>query len=380
MKLGTDLAIRKTLGDEVQNAAFELGQGMEFRILMHLGIANAIQKFLGHRWVDKRLTRSHSADSRREIVALYLFEHESRRPGQNRLEHRLVVGERGQHEARNFGKLRPDITTDLDPASVGQLYVEDRNVGRRGRDPRERVGTHPGLAHHHDSTRRLQNVADPLANDFMVIEQKHAYRLGGVFRWHPPSTARQRQRSKGPSSLPKNRHRQSHEVRDFRPDMRGPGTLCARRWARQDPLMTNKPIVVGVDGSPASSAALRWALDEGILRDCDVKAVHCWHLFPARSGQYSMGASELAMFEESAVSLLDNELREAGAFDNPRVHKVIRYGDATALLLEESAKAEMLVVGARGAGGFTGLLVGSVTSKLTKHASCPIVVVPGKRS
>ncbi len=92
-----------------------------------------------------------------------------------------------------------------------------------------------------------------------------------------------------------------------------------------------------------------------------------------------MGASELAMFETSATKLLDDVLTDASALDDPHVRKVIRYGDATALLLEESADAAMLVVGARGAGGFTGLLIGSVTSKLAKHALCPIVVVPGKR-
>ncbi len=143
-----------------------------------------------------------------------------------------------------------------------------------------------------------------------------------------------------------------------------------------DRPMTNKPIVVGVDGSPASGAALRWALVEAKHRACDVLVVHCWHLFPARGGQYSASASELEVFEASASKLLDDVLADAGAAMDPKVRKVIRYGDATTLLLEESANAEMLVVGARGAGGFTGLLVGSVTSKLTKHASCPIVVVP----
>jgi nucleotide-binding universal stress UspA family protein len=138
----------------------------------------------------------------------------------------------------------------------------------------------------------------------------------------------------------------------------------------------NKKIVVGVDGSAASNAALRWAIDEGKLRYEPVEIVHCWNVVPPYGGQFSLRADDYAMFEQSALRLVDEMVADVSLNDDDDVRKVVRFGSATEILIDESRQATMLVVGARGEGGFVGLLLGSVATKAAAHAVCPVVVVP----
>lgn len=136
-------------------------------------------------------------------------------------------------------------------------------------------------------------------------------------------------------------------------------------------------ILVGVDGSAGSVRALRWALDEAKARGMIVDAVTVWES-PNVYGEglyVPEGEQELA---ESARRQLDRIVAAVVA-DHPdvEVYPIVFRGDPAAVLCSWSEDAQLLVVGSRGLGGFTGLLLGSVSAKCAHHSSCPVVVVPG---
>jgi nucleotide-binding universal stress UspA family protein len=140
-------------------------------------------------------------------------------------------------------------------------------------------------------------------------------------------------------------------------------------------------IVVGIDGSDASVDALRWALEQALLRDATVDVVHCWatpHLGtplvavePAGTGIPGDGfQAEAEATLDSAVARATDGLERSGV--QLRKHLI---EDAPARALIEAADgADMLVVGSRGRGGFAGLLLGSVSQQCVHHSRCPVVV------
>jgi len=136
-------------------------------------------------------------------------------------------------------------------------------------------------------------------------------------------------------------------------------------------------IVVGVDGSPGSRAALRWAHDEARLRAATLVAVAVWQ-YPMMTSLPAFGAmpppEDLGTEAEAALlkTLSDEGVEATG--DVP-VTTVVAEGPPAKALLEAAGDAAMLVVGSRGHGGFTGLLLGSVSQQCASHAACPVVVV-----
>lgn len=136
-------------------------------------------------------------------------------------------------------------------------------------------------------------------------------------------------------------------------------------------------IVVGVDGSDSSKAALRWALEEGRLRGCTVEAVYAWEYSPAPGiGPAPAAGAPVELLRRSAKDLLEAAIADAGgATAGVDVRAVAIEGPATAALVEAAERAELVVVGSRGRGGFAGLLLGSVSHQVSQHASCPVVIV-----
>ena len=135
-------------------------------------------------------------------------------------------------------------------------------------------------------------------------------------------------------------------------------------------------IVAGVDGSEASIAALRCAIDEASFRGVGVDVVHVWSL-PALSGAEALGAIPLPWedLEASAHAIVEETIAKVDA-RGVSVKPVVVQGSTAHVLIEHSASAPMLVVGSRGTGGFVGLLVGSVAHQVLHHAPCPVLVVP----
>ena len=135
-------------------------------------------------------------------------------------------------------------------------------------------------------------------------------------------------------------------------------------------------IVVGVDGSKSADLALAWAASEARLRGCVLRVVHCWH--PPYVGGFPLAPTpaDPQVFENIARQVLDETVAAADTSGIAKVEtKLVTSGAATALLME-SEQADLVVVGARGLGGFAGLVLGSVSNQVVHHASCPVVVVP----
>jgi nucleotide-binding universal stress UspA family protein len=144
-------------------------------------------------------------------------------------------------------------------------------------------------------------------------------------------------------------------------------------------------IVVGVDGSNASRAALRWAAEEARLRGARLQAVYVFEHSP--SWQMYGYSAEIAAIPVSAMpddqhsrdlaqSLVDRLVADLGGLGievEAIAHEDRRPAHA---LVERSRDADLLVVGSRGRGGFAGLVLGSVSQQCAQHASCPVVVMP----
>ena len=135
-------------------------------------------------------------------------------------------------------------------------------------------------------------------------------------------------------------------------------------------------IVVGVDHSDGAKAALRFALGEAELRQTSLRVVHAWQLgYVAASfipGSYPEFGDELDELRDAAEATLHEIVPTPGAVE---IERRVVEGAPSAVLVDESRDAELLVVGSRGLGGFSGLLLGSVSQQCAHHAACPVVIV-----
>lgn len=142
------------------------------------------------------------------------------------------------------------------------------------------------------------------------------------------------------------------------------------------------PIVVGLDGSPLSERALEIGFEEAAWRKAGLVVVHAW-----RDVTYddAYGMARLVVqwesIEEEERRLLAQRL--AGwqeKYPDVKVERVLVEDRPRHALLEWSAKAQLVVVGSRGRGGFTGQLLGSTSQALAHHAECPVMVVRPEKS
>jgi nucleotide-binding universal stress UspA family protein len=141
-------------------------------------------------------------------------------------------------------------------------------------------------------------------------------------------------------------------------------------------------IVVGVDGSPSSQTALRWAVRQAELTGGTVDAVIAWQ-YPVNFGTY--GWAPISMEEEgtdfgevAAKTLTDAISKTTDAASPVHVRPCVVQGNPAQVLLDAATDADLLVVGSRGHGGFTGALLGSVGLHCVHHAHCPVVVIRGQ--
>lgn len=129
-------------------------------------------------------------------------------------------------------------------------------------------------------------------------------------------------------------------------------------------------IAVGVDGSPASLAALRWADRRARRGDAALVAVTAWHWVPEYA-VFPYGPNEDDA-ERNAAELLDRAVDQVPALCCTRV---IDQGHPTDVLLDLSDQVDLLVIGSNGTGSFRSQLLGSVSQRVAQRASCPVVVV-----
>ena len=141
-------------------------------------------------------------------------------------------------------------------------------------------------------------------------------------------------------------------------------------------------IVVGVDGSETSERALRWTLREAAIRGDRLAVVHA----------YQSPAFMLTVGDEATNELVDRMLADAAQASEsaevadsterpaqgsrPVVERVVVDAGAASTLCAESAGADLVVVGRRGHGGLSTLLLGSVADQVAMHSACPTAVIP----
>lgn len=139
-------------------------------------------------------------------------------------------------------------------------------------------------------------------------------------------------------------------------------------------------IIVGIDGSAQSRRALEWAVREAAIRRTPLTVLTVqqavagsWGGTIAYPGDQALAEQALKAAQQEADGVLE---RLGGDSRPPSVTIRAINGIPAEVLLNAAADADMIVVGSRGAGGFRKLLMGSVSSQVTHHAHCPVVVIP----
>jgi len=138
-----------------------------------------------------------------------------------------------------------------------------------------------------------------------------------------------------------------------------------------------KTIVVGVDGSPDSKIALSWAAAEAADHGADLVVLNVWeHTLPPPAGSVSVSEHYVPDRSQRTADDLLEVIKEVLG-ENPPVliQPQIKQGNPAKMLIEQSADADLLVVGTRGHGGFRGLVLGSVSQHVAAYAKCPVAVV-----
>jgi len=139
-----------------------------------------------------------------------------------------------------------------------------------------------------------------------------------------------------------------------------------------------EPVVVGVDGSPTSEAATAFAFEAASLRRVPLVAVHVWR-------DVLVDATMAPLLDWNVIDSDEREVlaeRLAGwteKYPDVPVRRLVARDRPARALVEESGRAQLVVVGSRGRGGFHGLLLGSVSQALLHHAHCPVAVVRSSR-
>jgi nucleotide-binding universal stress UspA family protein len=141
--------------------------------------------------------------------------------------------------------------------------------------------------------------------------------------------------------------------------------------------MTTNPIIVGYDGSADAHAAADWALDEAVRTDAPVRLVYAFE-WPVAVAP--IGAGPGAWVDQNALAVAQAVVDTAvdvARMTHPRarITGTMLTGPPTAVLNAQSRGARLVVLGSRGRGGFTGLLLGSTGVAVSAHAHCPVVVV-----
>ena len=138
-----------------------------------------------------------------------------------------------------------------------------------------------------------------------------------------------------------------------------------------------KTIVVGVDGSPGSRKALTWAAAEAADHRCDLVVVNVWeHTLMPPAGSVSVSERYVPDSSQRTADELTQVIKEElGEEPAVLVQPRVKQGSPAKVLIEESANADLLVVGPRGHGGFVGLVLGSVSQHVAAYAKCSVVVV-----
>ncbi|AGM07220.1 universal stress protein [Amycolatopsis keratiniphila] len=149
--------------------------------------------------------------------------------------------------------------------------------------------------------------------------------------------------------------------------------VVARGKRPEDAPPEAGPVVVGTDGSESSDAALAFAFDEASLRGTELIVVRVWNEVTEHESALTVNPEAI---EASERRVVDEQLAPwLAKFPDLHVETVIARGRPVRALLGFGERAQLLVVGSRGRGGFQGMLLGSTSQALVAHSECPVAVV-----
>lgn len=141
---------------------------------------------------------------------------------------------------------------------------------------------------------------------------------------------------------------------------------------------TTRPVLVGVDGSASATQAVRWAAREAGRRRVPLVLMHVWTPVPvAVPHPATLGPYEDGLVEQGRELLAEAATAAQEAAPDVSTTTQLIGGSVAGRLIGRSASADLLVLGSRGLGGFSGLVVGSIAVAATTHGHCPVVVVRG---
>jgi nucleotide-binding universal stress UspA family protein len=150
---------------------------------------------------------------------------------------------------------------------------------------------------------------------------------------------------------------------------------CQEHTMAAGPVTGDSRIVVGVDGSSHSEQALRWSAQLAAMLGARLDVVTAWE-YPPSFGWAAI-APDWNPAKDMEKVATDTVLAVFGDQPPAGLTVEVREGGAAMVLLEASKGAVMLVVGSRGHGGFSGLLLGSVSAGVSEHAYCPVLIIHG---
>lgn len=136
-------------------------------------------------------------------------------------------------------------------------------------------------------------------------------------------------------------------------------------------------IVVGVDGSEHSKAALRWAIKQATLTGSSLDAVMAWR-YPASYG-LAIVAGDVDLEGEAKKGLAEALSQVGDEVSGVTVRQLVGEGPPAEVLLSVAKDADLLVVGSRGHGGFASAVLGSVSLACVLHSTCPVLVYRDER-
>ncbi|HEX6870717.1 MAG TPA: universal stress protein [Micromonosporaceae bacterium] len=143
-------------------------------------------------------------------------------------------------------------------------------------------------------------------------------------------------------------------------------------------ILADRPVLIGVDGSPASAAAIDFAFDEAAARGVPLLAVTTWWVAPVTGAVPIPSLSDQNGVEQANADRMLTEALAAWSQKYPDVpvRRLVRNDVSPEwTLIEASRDASLAVVGSRGRGGFARLVLGSTSRALVGHAHCPVAVI-----
>lgn len=150
--------------------------------------------------------------------------------------------------------------------------------------------------------------------------------------------------------------------------------VIVRNRADETTPPTDGPVVVGVDGSPLSERAIAHAFEEASLRGVPLVALHAWLDLPYQWAGSPYGNTVTDRSEDEKRLLAERLAGWQEQYPDVPIERVVVRDRPRDELLAYSATAQLVVVGSRGRGGFTGLVLGSTSQALVHHAQCPVMV------